>query len=1008
MRVALAAVEAEALAIAPLHAWGLVLPARDGLVSYQMSHPWGTHVNILPAADLPPGLRPPIDGVRQIPPGSHDDGAVQTAYATLGVGTLVAIPLPGDPGLLWVGPASREPLSGAQVAAFRALADRVVARSREPESEDARLERLGRLESLSDVLPLIAGALDLRDVFERLSGIARRALPHDTCVVGIHNEDHTQVRLHAISGAASLVGLPEVVPNPYPKALAVSREFAIIRDLVSHPFEHGGVGARLGLRSALRLPLSLDGQLKGVLDFSCAEPGRYSEADLPIARRIADYVTLALSHKEIADQAQRAATLAERAASLNALEGLLSTLSDVLDVRQVVDRVSEVAQTALAHDAMSIPLLIEGADRVRVYANSGLGGEPVPYEAAIPDLTLLTRPWDFQIVDDLAKVPADTFERPIKAGMRSVLMIPIKTAGQLMGAVNFYSRKVAGFTPDHAPLARRVADHIALSLSHQRLAEEAHHHEELRARAANLELLDELIAALTDTGELPQTFDRVSEIAKKVLPHDLLALPVVMPDGEHARVYATSGPTSPFPDVVPIPPVFSTGPDWEFDLIDDLPRYPEQRNLTATKLGYRSALRVPIRLEGRLVAALAFLSFAPAAFKHSDILIARRVADRIALSLSREQGAAALQRADEAAARVAKLESRVRELTDELDARTGYRRVIGETPEWREVLTQAAQVAATDTTVLLLGESGTGKEVVARFLHQASARSHGPFVALNCAAMPENLLESELFGYERGAFTGATQSKPGQIEQAAGGVLFLDEVGEMAPQSQAKFLRVLQEREFQRLGGSRVLRADIRVVAATNRDLRKAMERGTFREDLYYRLNVFEIRLPPLRDRRADIVPLSEVFIAEIGRSIGRPPAGLSRDAKAALMDYPWPGNVRELRNVLERAAILCDGGLIATEHLALAQGAPRPAAATPMPAEAPVAVRGANGGPGAVAPPVPEGAPAPAARDLKSVERVMIEKALADARFNKSRAAKSLGLTRAQLYVRMRRHGLE
>ena len=1001
MRVALAAFEAEALAIAPLHAWGLVLPMDDGLVSYQMSHPWGTHVNILPPADLPPGLRTPIFGVRQITPGDNHS-AIEAAYATLGVGALVAIPMPGDSGLFWAGTASNEPLSDAQVAALGTLAKRIVERSREPESDDAREDRLGRLESLSDVLPLIARALDLRDVFERLSGIARPALPHDTCVVGIHNEDHTQVRLHALSGGASLVGLPEVVPNPYPKALAVSREFAIIRDLVSHPFEQGGVGARLGLRSALRLPLSLDGQLRGVLDFSSVEPARYTEIDLPVARRIADYITLALSHKEIADQAQRAATLAERAASLNALEGLLSTLTDVLDVRQVVDRVSEIAQTVLPHDALSIPLL-EGADRVRVYANSGLGGEPGPYEAVIPDLTLLTRPWEFQIFDDLDTVPPYTFERPIKAGMRSVLMIPVKTAGQLMGAVNFYSRKVAGFSPEDAPLARRVADHIALSVSHQRLAEEAHHHEELRARAANLELLDELIAALTDTGELPQTFDRVSEIAKKVLPHDLLALPVLLPDGEHARVYATSGPTSPFPDVVPIPPVFFSGPDWEFDLIDDLPRYPEQRNLTATKLGYRSALRVPIRLEGRLVAALAFLSFAPAAFKHSDILIARRVADRIALSLSREQGAAAVQRADEAAARVSKLESRVRELTDELDARTGYRRVVGETPEWREVLTQAAQVAATDTTVLLLGESGTGKEVVARFLHRASARSHGPFVALNCAAMPENLLESELFGYERGAFTGATQSKPGQIEQAAGGVLFLDEVGEMAPQSQAKFLRVLQEREFQRLGGSRVLRADIRVIAATNRDLRKAMERGTFREDLYYRLNVFEIRLPPLRDRRADIVPLSESFIGEIGRTIGRPPAGLSRDAKTALMDYPWPGNVRELRNVLERAAILSDGGLITTEHLALTQPAPRPKPVSLPPAVPPV--------PGTPAPPAdsaPEPAAAPAARDLKSVERVMIEKALADARFNKSRAAKSLGLTRAQLYVRMRRHGLE
>ena len=542
------------------------------------------------------------------------------------------------------------------------------------------------------MLPLIARALDLRDVFERLSEVARRALPHDTCVVGIHSEDHTQVRLHALSGSASLGGLPEVVPNPYPKPLAVSREFAIIRDLASHPFERAGTGARLGLRSALRLPLSLIGRLKGVLDFSSFEVGRYSEADLPIARRIADYVTLAMSHKEIADEAQRAATLAERATSLNALEELLSTLTSVLDVRQVVDRVSEIAQTVLPHDAMSIPLLIEGADRVRVYANSGLGDAPTPYETAIPDLTLLTRPWEFQIFDDLLELAPSTFDRPIKAGMRSALLVPIKMGGQLRGALNFYSRAAARFTKDDAPIARRVADHIALSLSHQRLAEEAHEHEELRARTANLELLDGLLIALTDSGELPQLFDRISEIAKTVLPHDMLALPVLLPDGRHARVYANSGGTSPFPDVVDAPPVFATGRDWEFDLIDDLPQHPEQRNLTATKLGYRSALRVPIRLDDRLVAALAFLSFAPAAFKHTDILIARRVADRIALSLSREQRAAASQRADEASARVSRLESRVRELTDELDARTGYRRVIGESPQWREVLTQATQV----------------------------------------------------------------------------------------------------------------------------------------------------------------------------------------------------------------------------------------------------------------------------------------------------------------------------
>src|SRR6185295_5396953 len=192
----------------------------------------------------------------------------------------------------------------------------------------------------------------------------------------------------------------------------------------------------------------------------------------------------------------------------------------------------------------------------------------------------------------------------------------------------------------------------------------------------------------------------------------------------------------------------------------------------------------------------------------------------------------------------------------------------------------------------------------------------GPFIALNCAALPEQLLEAELFGYERGAFTGATQSKPGQLELAAGGTLFLDEVGEMSPSAQAKFLRVLQEREFQRLGGTRVLRTDARIVAATNRDLPKAIANGQFREDLFYRLNVFAIRLPALRDRRDDVLPLSDAFLAEIGRGLGRPAAGISRDARQLLIDYPWPGNVRELRNILERAAILCDGGLITADHL--------------------------------------------------------------------------------------------
>jgi len=271
--------------------------------------------------------------------------------------------------------------------------------------------------------------------------------------------------------------------------------------------------------------------------------------------------------------------------------------------------------------------------------------------------------------------------------------------------------------------------------------------------------------------------------------------------------------------------------------------------------------------------------------------------------------------------RAQRIDAAVPRVLDHPTAST-HLRIVGESVQWRGVLRDATQVAATDTTVLITGESGTGKEVVARFIHAASPRRNRPFVALNCAALPEQLLESELFGYERGAFTSAHQAKPGQIELASGGVLFLDEVTEMSLSAQAKFLRVLQEREFQRLGGTRLVKANIRVIAATNRDLRKAVERGSFREDLFYRLGVFDIPIPPLRDRASDIVPMSDSFLQEIGRSFGRPAAELTREARAALLQYEWPGNVRELRNVLERAAILCEGGPLDVSHLRLQSGA--------------------------------------------------------------------------------------
>ena len=242
--------------------------------------------------------------------------------------------------------------------------------------------------------------------------------------------------------------------------------------------------------------------------------------------------------------------------------------------------------------------------------------------------------------------------------------------------------------------------------------------------------------------------------------------------------------------------------------------------------------------------------------------------------------------------------------------------ILGESIAMRQVFSMISRVASNDSTVILCGESGTGKELAARAIHRISSRRDAPFIAINCAAIPSDLLESELFGHERGAFTGAASQKKGQIELANGGTLFLDEIGELALPMQAKLLRVLQEREFTRVGGSHPVRIDIRVLAATNRDLAKEVKTGTFRQDLYYRLNVISIVLPPLRDRRDDISVLAKYFVTKFSGRCNRQVLGISPEAQSLLLGYDWPGNIRELENAIERAVVLGSSEFILPEDL--------------------------------------------------------------------------------------------
>jgi two-component system response regulator AtoC len=256
----------------------------------------------------------------------------------------------------------------------------------------------------------------------------------------------------------------------------------------------------------------------------------------------------------------------------------------------------------------------------------------------------------------------------------------------------------------------------------------------------------------------------------------------------------------------------------------------------------------------------------------------------------------------------ARLIGEVERLREQLSSRGRRGRIVGNSAAMQEVLRLIDRVGATDTTVLILGESGTGKELIAEAIHANSMRAERPFVKLNCAAIPETLLESELFGHEKGAFTGAVARKLGKFEQADGGTLLLDEIGDMTLATQAKILRALQERELQRVGGSQTIKVDVRIVASTNKDLEKGVKDGTFRDDLYFRLNVVTINAPPLRDRRDEIPELADYFLAEANARLNRRITRLAPDTLAALMEYGWPGNVRELRNMIERAVVVNDG----------------------------------------------------------------------------------------------------
>lgn len=517
------------------------------------------------------------------------------------------------------------------------------------------------------------------------------------------------------------------------------------------------------------------------------------------------------------------------------------------------------------------------------------------------------QPWIVHDVDSETRYPRVT-DMLREHRVKAACLLPLTTAHRRLGALGFGSRQKHAYAQADFGFLKQVAAQVAVAVDNVLHSESAQSYQrELARERDRLRMMLEVTNALVSNLERRELLAAIAATLRSVIPHDYTSLALYDHESGRLRLHALDFPRNSGLIQEEMEGPLEGSPAGEAILrrkpllVDHLEadRFPSAaaRNLVAE--GLRSIVCVPLQARGRTLGSLNVASFRPAAFSGDDVNLLSQIGNEIAIAL---ENALVYSQVEELKNRLAQ-----EKLYLENEIRTAYdfEEIVGESAAIRRVLRDVETVAPTDSTVLIRGESGTGKELIARALHNLSARRERTFVKVSCAAIPTGLLESELFGHERGAFTGAITQKIGRFELAHQGTLFLDEIGDIPLELQPKLLRVLQEREFERLGGNRTLRVDVRVISATNQDLPHMVAERAFRSDLFYRLNVFPIVVPPLRERREDIPLLVRYFAQKYARRMDKHIETIRSEAMEALVNWNWPGNVRELENLIERAVIL-------------------------------------------------------------------------------------------------------
>jgi formate hydrogenlyase transcriptional activator len=512
-----------------------------------------------------------------------------------------------------------------------------------------------------------------------------------------------------------------------------------------------------------------------------------------------------------------------------------------------------------------------------------------------------------------------------QAGLQSVCAFPLTTAHRRLGSLVIASIRRNAYSPEQVRFCALVANQIALAMD-----DAANFGASQRAQE-RLELLLDLTNRVVSSLNLRDVLREISGNIRRVMQCDGVGIDLPSPEDQKLRLYALDFPGN--PGIIEEgfePPADEKASAVRAFLGGEsvvLSREELEHEPTVPHLAIQSLVHVPLKGRERIVGVLSLGSLSEQAFSQDDVMFLNQIARQVAIAI---ENALAFGEVSDLKNKLAREKVY---LEDEIRSELKFEEIVGKSEALRRVLQQVETVAPTDSTVLIYGETGTGKELIARAVHNLSTRQSSNFVKLNCAAIPTGLLESELFGHERGAFTGAISQRVGRFELAHRGTMFLDEIGEVPLELQPKLLRVLQEREFERLGSTRTLRTDARLIAATNRDLESLVNEQKFRSDLYYRLNVFPVRVPSLRERPEDIPLLVRHFVQQFSRRMGKAIDTIPSETMSSLIKYPWPGNIRELQNVIERAVILTTGPVlrVPSDDLRLPNNTPVASPAAPM-----------------------------------------------------------------------------